>query len=148
MSEAKLWIWASCLPKDRGQSYNESKTINQESVTNFGGGRYCFRYCSWPLVQQKNQHLISWDCIILCFDDSSKITMSSSREGRRLMVKSCCLYWCTGCSSLSFKHLNMIWKDNSTTSKNKNHRFGLDLRFILERSVVWQKKEEQNRIKL
>ena len=36
----------------------------------FFGGRHCFCYCPWPLVQQKNRHLIGLNCIIIHFMNS------------------------------------------------------------------------------
>ena len=50
------------------QSYNDNKTARKSRE--FCGGRHCFRYCSWPLVQQKSPLLIGLNCILYLNDNS------------------------------------------------------------------------------
>ena len=56
-----------------GSNYNESKTISRENLINFSGGCHCFRFCSWPFLEQKSRHLIGLDHILFCFKNSSQI---------------------------------------------------------------------------
>ena len=40
----------------------------------FCGSHHCFRYCSWPLAQQKSRHFIGLNRILLCSESSCQIT--------------------------------------------------------------------------
>ena len=48
-----------------------AKTKQAGKSHKFCGGRHCFRYCSWPLVQQKSCLLIGLNCILYLNDNSN-----------------------------------------------------------------------------